>query len=239
MRDTLLNKKSVPREKLLHLPNGADTERFRPRPPDLQLKDQLGLQDKKIVFWAGTLGYAHGIANILEAAKCLTGVPEIHFLFLGDGSARADLQRRCTDMQLSNVTFLDPVPLADVPSYFSIAEIGLASLIDIPLYEGARPSKLFPILASGKPLIFVGIGETAKLVRHADAGIVVRNRDPLALANAIVQLVHDPELAAMYGANGRQFVETRLQWSQIVSAWTAGLGSTSGPVRAVPDSTRA
>jgi colanic acid biosynthesis glycosyl transferase WcaI len=239
LRDALLRKKSVPREKLLFLPNGADTKHFQPRPADVQLKQRLGLENKKVVIWAGTLGYAHGLENVLQAAKLLEDSREIHFLFLGDGSARAGLERLSAQRQLRNVTFRDPVPLADVPPFLSIAEIGLASLIDIPLYEGARPSKILPILASGKPLVFVGTGETAKLVREADAGIVVPNGDPEALARTILELIRDPQSAQAYGRNGRQFVETRLQWSQLVSDWTAQLRPINGPPAVVPDSSRA
>ena len=180
--------------------------------------------------WAGTLGFAHGLENVLDAAQRLTNVPEIHFLFLGDGSARAKLEQHSREMRLPNVTFHDPVPFAEVPSYFSIAEIGLASLIDIPLYEGARPSKIFPILASGKPVIFVGTGETANLVREANAGIVVRNDDPDALAHSISELIRDSRQARAYGGNGREFVEQRMQWSKLVSDWLAELRRLDSPV---------
>ncbi len=156
IRQSLLSQKSVPPEKVLFLPNGADTVRFQPRPPDESLKAKLGLEGKKIILWAGTIGFAHGLENVLQVAKMLEEAPEIHFLFVGDGSAKSSLVRLREDMRLRNVTFLDPVPLEQLPPYFSIAEAGLSSLISIPLYDGARPSKFFPILASGKPLIFVG-----------------------------------------------------------------------------------
>src|SRR5215467_8288712 len=87
----LQEKKNVPSEKILFLPNGADTEFFRPHRPDESLLNRLGLSGKRIALWAGTLGFAHGIDNILNAAKLLEGSnPQIHFLFVGDGSARAD-----------------------------------------------------------------------------------------------------------------------------------------------------
>src|SRR5208282_3491776 len=169
----LREQKSVPAQKLLFLPNGADTERFKPSPPDEELKSHLGLQGKQILLWAGTLGYAHGLENVLHAVKLLEGEPGIHFLFVGDGSARAGLLRLQETLHLKNVTFHAPVPLDQVPSFYSISFAGLASLIDIPIYEGARPSKVFPVLSSAKPLIFVGKGEAAQLVQRAAAGIVV------------------------------------------------------------------
>jgi glycosyltransferase involved in cell wall biosynthesis len=189
---------------------------------------RLGLSGKRIVLWAGTLGYAHGLDNVLMAAKLLQEESDIHFLFVGDGSARPSLIKMHSDLHLGNVTFRDPVPLDSVPAYFSIAFCGLASLVDIPAYEGARPSKLFPVLASGKPLIFVGKGEAAQLVERAQAGIVLPPGDPQRLADAFLRLARNPELAAELGRNGRRYVEQHLQWSSLVGEWLRQLTSSNG-----------
>jgi glycosyltransferase involved in cell wall biosynthesis len=160
---------------------------------------------------------------VLDAANLLASESQIHFLFVGDGSAKTALQQQRQDMRLDNVTFLDPVPIEELPPYFSIAECGLASLLPIPLYDEARPSKIFPILASAKALIFVGKGETARLVEKSKGGIVVAPEDPEALASAILLLVENPQLAQEYGRNGRGFVEKHLQWSTIIRDWVAQL----------------
>jgi glycosyltransferase involved in cell wall biosynthesis len=223
VHQTLLRDKSVPAEKLLFLPNGADTVRFQPRSSDENLKKALGLENKKIFLWAGTLGFAHGIENILQAAKLLEQEPDVHFLFVGNGSAKESLVRLRDAMGLGNVTFQDAVPLALLPPYFSISEAGLASLIALPLFDGARPSKFFPILASGKPLIFVGRGEAARLVEEAKAGVVVPTDNPEALASAVLELARDPQLVFQYGRNGRHFVESSHQWSHVIANWTTRL----------------
>jgi colanic acid biosynthesis glycosyl transferase WcaI len=224
IRDSLLCKKSVPPEKILFLPNGVDTILYRPRPSDAALKTKLGLDGKRIILWAGTLGHAHGLDHVLHAAKLLENCPEVHFLFVGDGSARPSLERLQRQLELRNVTFHDPVALEELPPYFSIAESGLASLLGIPLHDGARPSKVFPILASGKPLIFVGKGEGARLVDQAKAGIVVPPENPQALASAVLELLNNPDRMREFGRNGRRFVETNLQWSQLIGSWIARLG---------------
>ena len=219
IRDSLLHKKLVPVEKVLFLPNGVDTISYQPGTADVRLKRELGLDGKQVVLWAGTLGYAHGLESVLQAAKLLSNQPEIHFLFVGDGSARASLEQLAHNLGLSNVTFRNPVPVEQLPPYFLIAECGLASLVDIPIHDGARPSKIFPVFASGKPLIFVGKGEGARLVQQAGAGIVVAPGDPAALAGAVLQIASDPEVARVLGRRGREFVEENLQWSKLISAW--------------------
>jgi glycosyltransferase involved in cell wall biosynthesis len=229
IRDSLVRKKGIPPAKVLFLPNGVDTILYQPRPIDIILKEKLGLSGKKIILYQGTQGHAHGLESVLEAARLLGNNPEIHFLFMGDGSERARLEKLQRQLGLRNVTFRDPVSVEQLPPYFSIAECGLASLRDIPLMEGARPAKMFPILASGKPLIFVGRGEGAQLVEQAKAGIVVRPGDPEALAAAVRNLIADPELLRQLGANGRAFVETNMQWSKLVGEWIACLGQVHAP----------
>lgn len=219
IRDALISEKLVPVEKVLFLPNGVDVVHYQRREPDFLLKKQLGLEGKRVVLWAGTIGHFHGLEYVLQAAKLLENTPEIHFLFLGDGSARSHLERLTVELNLRNVSFKDPVPIEELPPYYSIAECGLASLRALPSHDGARPSKIFSVLASGKPLIFVGRGEGARLVELAKAGIVVPPEDPRALAREIVRLFGDPGLIFQLGENGRRFVQIHFQWSNLVANW--------------------
>ncbi len=219
IRNALIERKNLPREKVLFLPNGVDIVRYQQREPDLRLKEQLGLTGKKIILWAGTQGYAHGLEFVLLAAKILLPHTELHFLFLGDGSSRKQLERTKNVLGLSNVTFRDPVPIEELPPYYSIAACGLASLRRLPVHGGARPSKIFPVLASGIPLIYVGEGECARLIESSQAGIVVPPEDPEALARQINLLFEQPELIQQMGRNARRFIEQNFAWSQIVDSW--------------------
>jgi glycosyltransferase involved in cell wall biosynthesis len=120
-----------------------------------------------------------------------------------------------------------------------VAACGLASLADQPIHEGARPSKIFPVLASGKPIIFVGKGEGPRLVRQAGAGIVVAPGDPKALAEAVLRMVENPAEAQEFGRAGREFVEKNLQWSQLVDSWASSLAARGTPPEIAADLTNA
>jgi glycosyltransferase involved in cell wall biosynthesis len=227
IQQSLLRVKKVPPSKILFLPNGVDTALFQLRRVDAELRDRLGLQEKKIVLWAGTLGGAHGLEHIIDAADRLRDHADIHFLFVGDGTVKPSLQEQCLRLQLTNVTFHPPVPFEQVPNFLSIAQAGLASLLPLPVHDGARPSKVFPVFASGKPLIFVGQGEAAQLVREANAGIVVPPGDPEALASAVLKLLTNASLLEELGSNGRTFVEKHFQWSQLIATWLDRLQRTN------------
>jgi colanic acid biosynthesis glycosyl transferase WcaI len=219
----LLEEKGLAPEKVMFLPNGVDTMHYCPRPADIDLKRQLGLEGKKIILYQGTHGYAHGLDVVLRAAQLLDDQPELHFLLIGDGSERVRLEKLQQSIELRNVTFHDAVSVEELPPYFSIAECGLVSLRDLPILYSARPAKMFPILASGKPIIFVGKGEGARLAEQAQAAIVVPPGKPEALADAVRQLMANPGMAEELGSNGRRFVEANLQWSKLILDWTAQL----------------
>ncbi len=220
VRQALILEKNVPASKILLLPNGVDPDKFRPQPPDEELKRTLGLQDKKIILFAGTHGFAQGLENALATAKLLQN-EGIHFVFIGDGSAKARLVRLASEWRLRNVTFLAPVNPGEVARYFSIAECGLACQRDIALLEGNRPAKITAIMACGKPVVFAGKGEGARLVEEARGGFVVQPENSEALADAIRVVIANPARAAEMGRNGRAFVEMLFAWSLLVRNWIA------------------
>jgi len=215
-----LQSRNVPLSKLLFLPNGVDLEQFAPMPPDHGLKHELGLQDKEIVLYAGTHGYAHGMERILRAAKVLQERrPQCHFVFVGDGSAKRGMMRQAIELGLHNVSFLDPVPPEQVKRLFSVALCGIVSLNESSISQHTRPVKSLTAMSCGRPVVYIGPGEGARLVRHANAGFVLEQGDQHAIAEAICRLATDPGLAATLGQSGRKFIEENLPWPLLVGRW--------------------
>jgi colanic acid biosynthesis glycosyl transferase WcaI len=214
-----LPKKGVPPDKIIFLPNGVDLKIFKPRPPDSELIHELQLQGKKVILFAGGLGYAQGLDTVLEAAQILSRRREIMFVFIGDGPEKPRLVELAKSRGLENILFLEPAPLQMVARLYSLSVAGLATLRDIPLFEGARPSKILPAMASGVPVLYCGKGEAPRLIENARAGLAIPPENPEALAEGVIKLVDDPGLAKQLGRNGRKFVETNLNWSDLVRTW--------------------
>jgi colanic acid biosynthesis glycosyl transferase WcaI len=214
----------------------VDLDQFSPMAPDLALKRELGLQGKEIILYAGTHGYAHGMERILRAARVLQGRrPQCHFVFVGDGSAKPAMVREAKDLGLRNVSFLDPVSPERVRSLFSIALCGIVSLNESLISQHTRPAKSLAAMSCGKPVVYIGPGEGGRLVKNADAGIVLERGDPDAIADAICKLAADPRLAESLGQNGRRFVEQNLSWPLLVERWFHDL---TGRVRVNPTQTQ-
>ena len=124
----------------------------------------------------------------------------------GGGAARPELEAAAAD--LPNVRFIDMQPAERLPDVLAAADVHV-----VPLRAGLAwssvPSKLYSILAAGRPLVAsVDEGtEVARTVERAGAGISVPPDDPAAFTAAVGRLLDDPQAAAQMGAAGRRFVE--------------------------------
>jgi glycosyltransferase involved in cell wall biosynthesis len=225
IRRVLIEEKGLAAEKVSFLPNGVDTDMFRPRPPDPDMERRYAPNAERLIVFAGTVGLAQGVEVAVDAMGLVAERhPTAKLLIVGAGSGLAAVQRRLLDSGVTNVQLVPPVPLAEVADIYSVAVAGLATLRDNALFEGARPSKIFPILASGKPVVYSGAGEGARLVDQNGVGIVCRPEDASALAEAINQLLDDPEAAIAMGKRGRALVEAQFSWSSLVGAWISEMG---------------
>ena len=224
IRTALVQRKDVPVSKVLLLTNGVDTEMFHPGPPERALARELGWEGKRVFLYAGTLGIAQGLTVALDAMSRLRAcAPEILLAFIGDGSERRPLEAAARARDLTNVRFYEARPPDYIARLYRCASAGFASLKDLPLFEGARPSKILAAMASGKPVIYSGAGEGARLVCSADAGMLVSPGDPAGLATAIRALADNPAMAATLGANGRKYVERECSWTRVVGDWLTAL----------------
>ncbi len=184
--------------------NGANTDLFQFSVIDRnRLRDELGLNDKFVVGYAGLLGIAQGLESILDTAQRIEQQePSIFFLIIGDGPVKTKLQEKAAKMQLSNILFLPSQPRTDIPGYLSAVDVVLVPLIKQRLI-GALPSKMFDAMACKRPVILSAEGEAATILQEADAGIVTPPQDSEALCHALILLKQDDKRRERYGENGR------------------------------------
>jgi putative colanic acid biosynthesis glycosyltransferase WcaI len=203
--------RGVPPARIAVVKNGVDTDRFHPAVPPVAFPQ---LDGKFVVSYIGTLGMAHSVSTFLEAAGLLRHRPDIHFLIVGNGAERDRLLRMWRDQHLDNLTFLDQQPWEAIPSYLTLSAASLVHLSRSPLFETVLPSKMFEIMAAGRPVILGVRGEAERLLRQAEAGIVCEPQSAPDLARAILQLAADPALCQRLGENGRDYVLRHASYRQ-------------------------
>ncbi|EIJ80498.1 glycosyl transferase group 1 [Bacillus methanolicus PB1] len=200
------------------LPNGVNTDTFHPIPKDEELLKEIGIENKKVFMYAGTLGYAQGLDSVLKAASLLKErEPDAHFLFVGDGQEREKLLKLKEDLKLDNVTFYGSVPVSEMPRMFSIADYSIVSLRNIELFKGARPSKIFPAISTGTPVLYCGDGESAAILEEYQCGKIAPPENPEGIASAASELmnVSKSEYEQMC-QNGRKLAIEQYSWKSIV-----------------------
>lgn len=201
-----LEDKGVPGEKIHVIYNWAYEEEFYLPEPDTQLAEKMGLNGRFNILYAGNMGPAQGLHNVIEAASLLTDIEDLQFVLMGSGIDRDRLERMAKERNLRNVKFLPRQPTKMMPSFYALVDAVMVHLTDDPLFEITVPGKTQSCLLSGKPIIASVNGDAADLVVRAGAGLAVKAMDPADLARSVRKLYNMPpqEREAM-GMAGRRY----------------------------------
>jgi putative colanic acid biosynthesis glycosyltransferase WcaI len=216
IRQTLVGR-GLPAHRVFVLPNGVDVRKFTPIDKS-SARAELGWGDEFTVLYAGTIGLAHGLATVLEAAYRLRAHPDIRIILMGDGAARTELMAEARQRGAANVTFVEVQPHDRMPLIISASDTCLVALRKVPLFEGALPSKMYEAMACARPILLAVDGEARQLiVNETGAALYVPQEDPAALAQAILALQAQPSMAAQMGRRGRTLVMARFDRDQLTS----------------------
>jgi glycosyltransferase involved in cell wall biosynthesis len=224
-------RRGIPGGKIHVIRNGVAPEDFRPGPADPALAARLGVEGRFVVLYAGAHGISQRLQRILDCAALLRDDPRIHFLFVGEGAERDALVARARELSLANVTFREPLGRDEMPALYRVADVCLIPLRDVPLFRGFIPSKMFEILACGRPIVASVEGEAAEILNESGAAIVVKPEDSVAIAEAIRRLAADESLAASLAARGRPFVEAHYDHRALAARYAAILAGLRKHIR--------
>jgi len=208
----------IPAEKIAVVRNGADLVGFTPGPKPEDLVRRYRLEGRFIAAYIGTIGMAHGLGTVLDAAEKMRANERVVFVVVGDGAERTMLEDQARRRSLANVRFVGPVGKDEVVRYWRLADAALVLLRDRPVFRHVLPSKIFEAMATARPIILGVLGESADLLLAAQAGVVFPPENAVALAEAVTALAGTPERAAEMGWRGRRFVEAELDRDKLAAA---------------------
>jgi glycosyltransferase involved in cell wall biosynthesis len=187
--DRRLTTLGVAAERIVTIPGWADVTAVRPLGQPSRLRREWRLEDRFVVMHSGNVGFSQGLETLLEAAALLTDLPEIAFLVVGEGAARARLESEARRRNLENVFFQPYQPKALLAESLGVADVHVVAL-RAGLAGYIVPSKVYGILAAGKPIIAaVEEGsEPALIVVEHRCGRRIEPEDPAALAAAVLEM---------------------------------------------------
>jgi glycosyltransferase involved in cell wall biosynthesis len=200
------------------VPYGVDVGRFRPDPAArAALRCRLRLNDETaLVFAAGRLVRKKGFEYLIQAAALIPHEAAAVVAIAGEGDLRDELEARVREAGAGDrVRFLGNQTQDDVARWLSAADVvAVPSIRDDTGNVDGLPNIVLEALASGTPLVTTPAGGIGAVVESGRTALVVPERDPAALAQAIASLIADEAARARLGEAARALVSARFGWSE-------------------------
>ena len=200
----LLNERGVSDEKITYLPNWNDDA--------ISSVDDSALPPLPggfIIMFAGNLGFAQNMENLLAAANELKEEKDIHWVFVGDGRKKLWMDQYVKENQLEDTVHLfGRYPIETMGAFFKKADVMLVALNDVLIFNLVLPAKVQAYMAAGKPILASLCGEGADIMKEANCGWSVPSNDYKELAATVLRIakMDKHELAAL-GKNARNYYE--------------------------------
>ncbi|MEM7064805.1 MAG: glycosyltransferase family 4 protein [Cyanobacteria bacterium P01_B01_bin.77] len=177
-------------------------------------------QDPTLLF-VGRLDERKGVSYLLEALAALRQTRSVRLRIVGAGILEHELKAYCHQLNLDHCTdFLGFVTKADLVNEYASCDIFiLPAIVDSKGDTEGLGIVMIEALAHGKPVVATAVGGISDVIKPGETGCLVPEKNPVALATAIAQLLDQPEWAAQLGRQGLADIQLRFGWSRIVELW--------------------
>jgi len=201
----LINK-GIDENKIFVIENGFDLEKnILPNKTIEGIEEQYNLNQKDfIVSFIGTIGMAHGLEIVLNAAKTIDR--KVKFLIIGDGARKDNLLEITKKENIKNVDFISTISWQEIVNLNQVIDVHLVHLINNPEFKKVIPSKIFESMALKKPIIMGVLGESNDIVAKAKCGINITPENYNELNIVIKKFIDNRFLVKEFGENGYNFL---------------------------------
>jgi len=213
IKNEIAKRYKVPEDKLVVIPNGANTDLFRPL-DKYECRRNLGLEnDAFYVGFVGSFAPWQGLEDLIEAAKQVKeqGYSQIKYILVGDGELESTLSRKVQELRLeSEIRFTGRVLYKDVVQYISAFDVCYLSKKELTF--GFSPLKLYEYLACGRPVIASRVDGIKEIIEKNCCGYLFEAGNIDDLKNKIIQSYQDQGTLSKMGLRGRELVEDKYSW---------------------------
>ncbi len=186
-KDQLIKNHKVNSSKIAVIKNGINLDLFTPQAKNKKLLNELSLNNKFVIGYIGTHGMAHALDFIFKSTQKITD-SRIHFLFVGGGAMKNELEQLKSDLNLRNITMVNQVSKNEIKEYISIIDAGLVNLKKSDTFKAVIPSKIFELAGMHKPILLGVEGEAKKLVVDYKIGLVFEPENELDFLNKVNEI---------------------------------------------------
>lgn len=221
------------KEKVVLVSNGVDPDLFALDENSLaraeKVRGSQNWQDRFVCMYLGAHGKYNSLDTIIETAALCRPDQSLLFVLVGAGEEKGRLQAATVGMGLANVVFLPPIERQQAPFYLQAADAFLLPNLKGDYFRMNLQNKFFDFLASARPIVFAGCGESAAIIEKCSCGVVVPAEDGAAMARTIVDLKNLPEEErAQMGRRGRDFVLENFNRHALAEKWIGLLQAEAG-----------
>ncbi len=214
IKETLVNVNRFPEDKIVSVPTGVDLSTFYPMPANNALRTELGISEgQKAVGTIAALRSWKGHDYLLEAVKLLIDKGrDIKLVIAGDGPRYNHLVEKAASLGIKDrVLFLGY--RNDIPDILSLLDV-----VVLPSYanEGV-PQSILQAMAMEKPVVACDAGSISQVIHNKRTGILVKPRNPLALAEGITSILENNDLAAAVTSNSRKLIRSKYSLEQMIN----------------------
>lgn len=194
------------------IPNAVDAERFHPSNEGKEVREELGIGDKKMVMYVGRIVYHKGLEYFVKSAKYLQD-EDVQHVLVGTGDFRPELENIIKKEGLEDdVVFAGRVPNEKLPDYYAAADVFV--LPSVSRLEAFGIVAL-EAMASSVPVVISDIPGVREVIVEGEHGLLAEPMDSKDLAGKIRTLLHNPDMAKNMGKRGRKRVEGRFTWKKV------------------------
>jgi len=207
------------------IPNWAEVEDVQPlKREQNELIRELGLSEKLIVLHAGNIGHPTDVETVVECLHLLRDDERFHFVFIGSGVKKKQLETALRRYELKNLTLLEPRPRTDQSEFLNACDIGLVSLVP-GMYGAAMPSKTYNIMAAGKPVLALTDegSELATVIEEEQVGWHLPPGNAKLLVSKIKDIYETKDTLCEIGERARKATERKYSLESALNRYAAEL----------------
>jgi glycosyltransferase involved in cell wall biosynthesis len=227
-KDYLVQHWQVAPERISVVENGVEADLFSPR-AESNLRTELGAEGKFVVSYIGTMGNAHGLQTVIEAAEHLRSTnPNVLFMLVGEGAEKQQLVSLARSRGLTNLYFVEQQARERIPAYICVSDACLVLLKKSEIFKTVIPSKMLEFMSCARAVILGVEGQARQILEDAQAGICIEPGNSSELAQAVLRLADNEQLRETCGRNGRRHVLQYFSRRQSATAYIDVLSALLG-----------
>jgi len=204
-------------KKITVIPNAVDTNFFKPQSFDSELKIQLGLEEKTIIGYIGSITAYEGLDLLIKAtSKLIEQGANLSLLIIGNGYYEINLKKIASSFPNKHyIKFLGHIPFNEIRKYYSIIDIFPFPRNGYDVCRLVPPLKVLEVMAMAKPVIVSDLPPFLEMVKDGKTGLICIADDLQSLTESIQRLYENPDERQFLGNAARTWVTENRSWENM------------------------